>query len=54
MLFGPVLAGAAITLVAPYLPETHGYQIVWPICGLPILAAIPIVYSLIKVEKART
>ena len=32
------VAGAAITLVAPYLPETHGYQIVWPICGLPILA----------------
>jgi MFS family permease len=54
LLFGPLLAGAAITLVAPYLPETHGYQIVWPICGLPILAAIPIVYSLIKVERART
>jgi MFS family permease len=51
LLFGPLLAGAAITLVAPYLPETHGYQIVWPICGLPILAAIPIVYSLIRVER---
>ena len=54
LLFGPLIAGAAITIVAPYLPETHGYQIVWPICGLPILAAIPIVYSLIKVERART
>jgi len=54
LLCGPLIAGAAITIVAPYLPETHGYQIVWPICGLPILAAIPIVYSLIKVERART
>ena len=53
LIFGPLLAGAAIDLVSPYLPETNGYQIVWPICGLPILAAIPIVYSLIKVERAQ-
>jgi MFS family permease len=47
---GPLIAGAAISIVAPYLPETQGYQILWPICGLPILGAIPIVYSLIRVE----
>jgi MFS family permease len=53
LLFGPLLAGAAIDLLSPYLKATHGYQIVWPICGLPILAAIPIVYSLIKVERLK-
>jgi MFS family permease len=51
LLFGPLIAGGTIDLVSPYLKATHGYQIVWPICGLPILAAIPIVYSLIRVEK---
>jgi MFS family permease len=51
LLFGPLIAGAAIDLVAPYLSKTHGYQILWPICGLPILAVTPIVYSLIRVEK---
>jgi hypothetical protein len=51
LLFGPLIAGGAIDLASPYLKATHGYQIVWPICGLPILAAIPIVYSLIRVEK---
>src|SRR5262249_3547467 len=51
LLCGPLIAGAAIDLVAPYLSETHGYQILWPICGLPILAVTPVVYSLIRVEK---
>jgi MFS family permease len=50
LLFGPLIAGAAIDLLAPYLSATHGYQILWPICGLPILAAAPLVYSLIRVE----
>ena len=51
LLCGPLIAGAAIDLVAPYLSETHGYQILWPICGLPILAVTPIAYSLIRVER---
>lgn len=50
LLFGPLVAGAAIDRLAPYLTTTRGYQIVWPICGLPILAAAPLVYSLIRVE----
>jgi MFS family permease len=50
LLFGPLIAGAAIELFAPYLESTHGYQVVWPLCGLPILAVIPLVVSLIRVE----
>lgn len=51
LLFGPLVAGTAIDLLSPYLNATHGYQILWPICGLPILAAAPLVYSLIRVER---
>jgi hypothetical protein len=51
LLCGPLIAGAAISIAAPYLPQTQGYQLLWPICGLPILLATPIVYSLIRVEK---
>jgi MFS family permease len=50
LLFGPLIAGAMIDLLSPYLTATHGYQVLWPICGLPILAAAPLVYSLIRVE----
>jgi MFS family permease len=50
LVFGPLIAGAAIDLLAPYLSATHGYQVLWPLCGLPILAAAPLVFSLIRVE----
>ena len=50
LLFGPLIAGGAIDLLEPYLESTHGYQVLWPLCGLPILAAIPIVASLLRAE----
>jgi MFS family permease len=50
LLFGPLLAGAAIDLASPYLKTTDGYQILWPVCALPVLIAIPIVGSLLSVE----
>jgi MFS family permease len=50
LLLGAPVAGAAIDLARPWLDATHGYQILWPVCGIPILAAIPIVYRLIAVE----
>jgi MFS family permease len=50
LLVGPLAAGAAIDLTSPYLDSTHGYQVLWPICGLPILAAVPLVTRLIRVE----
>jgi MFS family permease len=50
LLLGAPIAGAAIDLARPYLGGTDGYQILWPVCGIPILAAIPLVYRLMRVE----
>jgi MFS family permease len=52
ILVGPLLAGGAKDLFAPYLSATHGYQVIWPACALPILAVIPIVAHLARVEAA--
>jgi hypothetical protein len=48
-----VIAGAAIDLASPYLETTEGYQVLWPICALPILAAIPLLARLIMIEPKR-
>jgi MFS family permease len=50
LLLGAPIAGAAIDLARPWLGATDGYQILWPVCGIPILAAIPLVYRLMAVE----
>jgi MFS family permease len=50
LLIGPLLAGAAIDVLSPYLEATNGYQILWPLCALPVIAAIPLVASLLHVE----
>jgi MFS family permease len=52
LLMGPLLAGAAIDIVAPYLAETQGYQIVWPIAGIPVLLVLPLLARLSAVESA--
>ena len=54
LLVGAPVAGVAIDLARPYLDATDGYQILWPICGLPILAAIPLLVRLITVEDERS
>jgi MFS family permease len=51
LLLGAPVAGLAIDLARPYLQATDGYQILWPVCGIPILAATPLVYRLMKVEQ---
>jgi len=51
LLFGAPIAGLAIDLARPYLHATDGYQVLWPVCGIPILAATPIVYRLMTVER---
>jgi MFS family permease len=53
LLVGAPVAGLAIDLARPYLDATDGYQVLWPICGLPILAAIPLLVRLIAVEEER-
>ena len=53
LLLGAPIAGAAIDLAGPYLPATDGYQVLWPVCGIPILAVTPLVYRLMRVEQAQ-
>ena len=54
LLVGPLVAGAAIDLLSPYLRATGGYQVLWPICAVPILAVIPIVALLMRAEARST
>src|ERR1044072_2230478 len=49
----PPLAGLAIALSKPYLEATDGYQILWPLCGLGILGAIPLLVRLMDFEDDR-
>jgi Na+/melibiose symporter-like transporter len=50
LLLGAPLAGVAIDLARPYLSATDGYGVLWPICGIPILAVIPLVARLSRAE----
>jgi len=50
LILGPVAAGVLIDVLGPQLEATDGYQVLWPLCGLPILAALPLVYRLTRVE----
>jgi MFS family permease len=52
LLLGAPIAGAAIDLARPFLDATDGYQILWPVCGIPILAAIPLVYRMMHIEPS--
>jgi MFS family permease len=38
--FGPLLAGVAVTACAGVFSGTDGYQAVWGVCGLSVLASI--------------
>jgi MFS family permease len=53
LLVGAPLAGLAIDVAKPYLGATNGYQILWPVCGLGILGAIPLLVRLMAVEDER-
>jgi maltose/moltooligosaccharide transporter len=52
LIFGTLLAGILIDVTRPYLSSTDGYQVLWPVLGIPILLAIPLVASLIGPEAA--
>jgi MFS family permease len=54
LLVGPIAAGGAIDLFAPVLESTEGYGALWPVCAIPILAAIPLVYRLMRTELSGT
>lgn len=51
LLFGPLAAGAAIDAFSNVFPETNGYQVLWPVCALPILLAMPIAWLLAQRER---
>ena len=51
LLIGPLVAGVMIDVMSPYLKETQGYEVLWPVCAIPVLAAIPLVASLMKRER---
>jgi MFS family permease len=50
LLLGAPLAGVAVDLSRGWLSGTHGYQILWPVCALPVLAAIPLLVRLMAAE----
>lgn len=52
LVIGPLAAGAVIDVLAPYLEHTEGYQALWPVLGVPIILAIPLVARLGRAEAA--
>src|SRR5438874_4368095 len=52
LLLGAPLAGVAIDLARPFMHSTDGYQVLWPVCAIPVLAAIPLVAHMMRVEPS--
>jgi MFS family permease len=50
ILLGPLLAGAAISLLKGPLGSTHGYGAMWLVCSAAILASIPMMGALRRRE----
>jgi MFS family permease len=50
LIIGPIAAGAAMDIFGRYFESTDGYQLLWPLLSLPILAVIPLVRRLYSVE----
>lgn len=48
LIVGPLTAGAAIDIGSHWLDATEGYQVLWPICGVLVLSAVPLVASLAR------
>lgn len=50
LLVGPLVIGATTDGLRPYLRSTDGWQVLWPLCALPVVAAIPLVARLVRAE----
>ena len=48
LVIGPLAAGAVIDILGPHLEDTEGYQALWPVLGVPIILAIPLVWRLAR------
>jgi MFS family permease len=51
LVIGPLVAGGVIDLLSSRLGATQGYQALWPVLGVPILLAIPLVARLVGAER---
>jgi MFS family permease len=52
LIIGPIAAGVAMDTFGRYFPSTDGYQLLWPILAMPILAVIPLVSHMSQVEAS--
>ena len=52
LIIGPIAAGAAMDIFGRYFTSTEGYQLLWPLLGIPILAVIPLVARLSRAEPS--
>ena len=50
LIIGPIAAGAAMDIFGRYFESTDGYQLLWPLLSIPIIAVIPLVRKLYCVE----
>jgi MFS family permease len=50
LIIGPIAAGAAMDIFGGYFKSTDGYELLWPLLSIPIIAVIPIVRRLYSVE----
>jgi len=50
LIIGPIAAGGAMDIFGRYFESTDGYQLLWPILGVPILAVIPLVRHMARLE----
>ena len=41
LIIGPIAAGAAMDIFGRYFESTDGYQLLWPLLSVPILAGDP-------------
>ena len=50
LIIGPIAAGAIMDIFGRYFQATNGYQLLWPILAVPILAVIPLVHHMSRLE----
>jgi len=53
LIIGPIAAGGAMDIFGRYFQATDGYQLLWPILAVPILAVIPLVRHMARIESAQ-
>jgi MFS family permease len=53
LLVGPLVVGAGIEVASTFLDQTQGYQAMWLLVSIPVLAVLPLVRLLSKAEDER-